>query len=797
MRNRIIHIIIGLLLCLGAHSQILAPMGYGVPASPKKITSYQAGIVIVYENLNDEAELQVWNGDFWYKIENPPLPKLETTTNGTLQIVDLIEFNNSIYLTAAYDPKVNSSATNYILRWDGKSWSNLTNQVVANSLSIEKLIVKNNELLCIGKFSQDNTSFNTLTLDNNEWKQRGNLITRNLANDHINSVAQANNKVYATGNFTSPNSGSYSLAIFDGNQWELAQFPPFIGESIVLGEYNNNVVVYGKSDFTNETIKISSGSLWQDISNGLQDYNVKNVTSFAEIDGSLFAVGSFEEKATNNSINILEYNGSEWLKTNLNLSNIEQLYTDKNSVVVSGDFSDNARINFIGKIYKDQAQIAARVYYDKNGNCKKDANEDWFANYPLTLDGKYDNLSTDKYGQLYLPISKDTYKINAAEINYWKPTCPDVTINASEYKTYYGAIMGVNQQVGISDAGVYIADNQSYAFSDNERKRALVCYQNVGSQPITDASLTLSHTNSITNFTSEKSVVSYAENKATYNVSLSANSKECFYVSYTTTADENVQLTANISLRTGVVDQNVSNNSFDLKYKQGATLVNQKYCDNGKTISKNEEELNYKIGVKNLGNLPALDIKVVDELDTDLYISYKGIVSNTGHNCEVLDEYTLLPNGNYKTKLVWSFNDINLPANEVDDELSETFIDLNVNILPNMIAEGESVCNTAKIYFSYKKGTFDEAITTNEVCSTVGQTSAIIGQNTTPTFVEGLNIGPNPVSEILYFDNETQKSFDVIITNTLGQNLQDLKIKRNGNTSLDVSKYAQGVYFVY
>jgi hypothetical protein len=799
VRNRIIHILFGLLLCLGLSAQIVAPMGYGVPASPKKITSYKNGLIVVYENLNHEVELQVWNGDFWYAIAKPNLPKLGTNDEGIFSIVDLIQFNNDVFLCAAYTSKNNATATNYILKWNGTTWSNITNNIVANSLTIDKLVAQNNELICVGKFSDQDKKFNTIQFNaaSNTWEQKGNLITRNLANDNFNSVAQANNKVYATGSFTSPNSGTYSLAIFDGNNWELAQFPPFIGESIVLGEYKENVVVYGKSNFTNETIKISSGNLWQDISAGLQDYNVQTINSFAQLDGSLFAVGSFEDKISSNTVNILEYNGVQWSKTNLNLSSIEQLYTDENSVVVSGDFSDNARINFIGKIYKDQAQIAARVYYDKNANCQKDANEDWFANYPISLDGKYANLTTDKYGQLYLPITKNKYTINAAEVNYWKPTCPDIAISATEYRTYYGAIVGVNQQVGITDAAVYVADNQSYAYSSGDKKKTMVCYQNIGSQPLNDAVLTLTHSGSVSNFSSEVPFESYTNNKATWKVDIDANDKKCFYVSFTTNAAENVSLNANITLRSGLTDNNGSNNSYEFKYKQGSTLVNQKYCDNGSNISKNESLLKYKIGIKNLGNVPAIDVKVVDELDTDIYISQKGIISTTGHNCDILDEYTLMPNGNYKTKLVWSFNNINLPANEVDDQGSASFVDLNVNILPNMIAEGESVCNKAKIYFSYKQGTFDEPIITNEVCSTVGQTSVIIGQNNTPNYVDGLTIGPNPVADLLYFNNETQQNFDVIITNTLGQTLKSARIARSSETSVDVSDYSKGVYFIY
>ena len=63
--------------------------------------------------------------------------------------------------------------------------------------------------------------------------------------------------------------------------------------------------------------------------------------------------------------------------------------------------------------------------------------------------------------------------------------------------------------------------------------------------------------------------------------------------------------------------------------------------------------------------------------------------------------------------------------------------------------------------------------------------------------MDGLTIGPNPVEDYLNFNNETQKDFEIIITNTLGQTLKEAKITRNSETSLDVTEYSKGVYFIY
>jgi hypothetical protein len=797
VKRKIIHIVLALFLGLSVNAQILAPMGYGLPAAPQKITSYNNGLIVAYENQSKDIELQVWNGDFWYKIEKPNLPKLGTNTDGLYTIVDLAEYNGEIYLCAAYTSKLNASATNSILKWDGSSWEDKSTTVIENSKSLDKLVVQNGVIQCVGKFTDQNGDYNIVKQNNGVFKVAGNLITRNFNSDDFNSIAVANDKIYATGSFTDPASGNNSLVVWDGNQWEAAEFPPFLGENITTGQFNNEVVVYGKSNFSTETVKISSGKLWQDMSAGLESFTVSNINHFAEVGGSLFAVGNFEENSTQTTYNILEFDGQSWSKTNLYLSDIEQLFSAKESVIVSGDFSDNARIKFIGEIFKNKAQIATRVYHDKNNNCIKDANEDWFSNYPVSLDNSVKYLSTDHFGQLYLPISKESHKINAATVDYWQPTCPDVNLNVSEYKTYYGSMLGVNQQVGIRDATVHISDNKSYVTTQNERKRALVCYESKGSQPINDAILTLNHGASITNFTSEENYDSYSNNTAVWTINLNANEQQCFYISYDLVDALDATLDLNVKLQDGQTDQDASNNSGSLSYEEGETLINDKHCGNGKYIAKNETLLQYKIGFKNVNSTTALDLKISDELDTDIYISYKGIQSYTSHDCDVRVDYELMDNGNYKNKLVYSFNNINLPSAESNNALSEGFIDMNINILPNMIAKGETLCNTAKLYYSYKKGTFDEPIFTQTVCSEVNETGAIIGNNAPPSYIDGLEIGPNPVKDILYFNNLTKKDFDVVLTNAIGQQINSFKISSESENAVNLSEFKAGIYFIY
>lgn len=779
-----------------AKAQILAPMGHGLPAAPQKIASYQQGLVVAYENQASEVELQVWNGDFWYTITKPSLPKLGNNGLGTYAIIDLITYNNEIYLATAYTERSSSQAVNSILRWDGSSWQNMTSTTVATSTSLESMVIQNATLTCVGKFTSAGEDYNVVTLDQGQFTPSGNLITLDVQGDKFRSISTANGKLYATGNFTHPTQGSNStLVVWDGEQWEFAQYPPFLGENITLGTYQGQAVVYGKNTFSSESVKISSGSLWSNMSAGLDDFTVDYIERFAELNGALYAVGDFTENQTNTSYNLLKYDGTEWNKTNLYLSDIEQLFSTDESVIVSGDFSDNARINYIGQIFDDMSQIAIRVYHDKNGNCMKDANESWFGNYPVTLNESIELLNTDDYGQLYLPVNKAEHTINVAEIDHWQATCPDVVVDVDEFKTYYGTFIGVNQKVGIRDAVVEFSDVRSYQTQESERRSALVCHSNIGGQPINNATLVLKHQSGIANFTSQRAYDSYLNQEATWTINMNGNDKQCFLVSYDVTDIDNALLETYIELEDGTTDANDANNHDAWSYEEGESLVNEKYSGNDPKINKSTEQLEYKIGFKNQHTLTALDLKVVDELDTDIVISKYGIYSNTSHNCELLSEYRLLPDGTYQKKLVWSFSDINLPSKDKNDALSEGFIDLTLHIAPQFLNKGDEICNNAKIYFSYKEGSFDEPILTQTVCSEVVETGSTAGD--VVSAIHDLEIGPNPVNDHLFFKNGSSNDYHISLTNTLGQEFINADIDAYSEQRIQVGDLKPGIYFLF
>ena len=792
MKRLVLHIFF-LLAFIAVNAQVLTPMGSGLPASPEKIASSNENLMVAYTNLSNQIELQQWNGDFWQKLPSPNLPKVETTSNGYYQIIDLIAFEGNTYLVSGYKVKFAPNAINRITKWDGKAWSEVPSPFIQTSASIDKLFVQNGTLKCVGRFTQGSGNFNILKLLGDNWIPEGNSIT-NLSSDGFNSISYANDQLIATGKFTTPISSNVTLAIWDGSAWKAAEYPPFLGQNISLGEYGNTTVVYGKSKFSAEAIKRNVKGVWQDMSKGLENYTIGNIAQFAEVNQHLFAVGNFVNKTSNKASNLMVYDGSSWSETNLNLSEIEQLHTWKNSILISGDFSDNARLNGIGQVILDKALIVARVYNDLNSNCIKDTNEPWMANYPLTSSKHLGDLITDINGQLYLPTELVMHKINAASYNYYVPTCPDAEVNATEYKTYYGTALGVKLKSNIYDGFISAIDDRSYKALNGETRNAKIVVQNIGSLPIMNAKVVLNLSAGLGSFTSTKPYDSYANGIVTYSITVGAGLTADFEISFVIDDEKDAFINAQLKLNDSQKDEDLANNSAHLNYQIGATQYNYKNCGNGKIISPTTTALSYKIGFKNYNDRSVLAVKIVDEFDSDVTIKGKVNTITNSPDINVVNEWEIVNNSH---KVITTLTGLNLTPSGDDDANSGGFVEYHLDLLHNSLLKGMEICNTAKIYFSFSDGSFDEAMITNTVCSDVADILGIINNTQTPSYLNDLTIGPNPASNFVTFENNSTKKYHIAIVNALGQELNNIQLNGNIKTVLDVKHLNTGVYTIY
>lgn len=779
--------------------QVLSPMGLGLPSAPDKISQHNDGLVVAYDDRDGRIEVQVWNGHFWNKITTPNIPKTGLKPDGEFKILDLLSSNGEILLAVGYENRSQLTDNNIILKWGDGNWTDISNSTLNSANSFKQFFTENNTIKCLGKFSRDGDLFNILSYKDGNWVPEGNAITKASYDELFKSAVYHNNMLYATGNFSSPSSPKVSLATWDGYSWNPASYPPFLGENITLGHYENNVVVYGKSDFTASKFKINKDGIWQDISTGLNNIVIDQVEQFAELNNNLFALGKFSDTAIKRDYNILVYTDQKWQPTKLNLSSIQQLYSWDESVILSGDFTDNSKLNYIGEVFTDRAQITARVFNDINSNCIKDIGEPWLSGYPIKVNNIDTRFQTDNSGQLYLHVDKKTHQLNAEEYQYYTPTCPDILIDANENKTYYGAALGVRQKMGVSDIEVYVSDNQGINANIGDRKTLNICVNNVGSQPITNADLKINLSNDFNFISSQIPYQNIDNNKISYNIDLSVNESLCFEIVCNVTGLDNLIVKSSINL-TQNTDQDISNNSYELEYGEGQTYANEKHCINGGEISPNDHNLRYKIGIQNTTNEEVDGITLVDELDPNIIVSQQGVEVTTSHSESkpiTTYEYSRNESGDYTAKLITRWRNIQLNTKESDEEASKAFVDYSINILPKSLDIGKEICNTALIYLSHSNGLFEEPKVTNTVCSKVEETLGVINNVNQKNIENKLSIGPNPANNILNFVNSSNETINISLINSIGQNVRKFKLDPRVEENINVKELPSGVYVVF
>jgi hypothetical protein len=139
------------------------------------------------------------------------------------------------------------------------------------------------------------------------------------------------------------------------------------------------------------------------------------------------------------------------------------------------------------------------------------------------------------------------------------------------------------------------------------------------------------------------------------------------------------------------------------------------------------EHVRYRIRFQNVGTYYASRVVVIDTLDKQLdVLSIRNITSSHDYDFEIIDDRILK----------WVFNDIKLPAEEVDEEGSNGFITFEIATSSDM-AVGSSISNTAHIQFD-----FEDFIETNKV-----ENKVLLNRPKESAPSCQVMIRPNPVSQ--------------------------------------------------
>jgi uncharacterized repeat protein (TIGR01451 family) len=345
--------------------------------------------------------------------------------------------------------------------------------------------------------------------------------------------------------------------------------------------------------------------------------------------------------------------------------------------------------------------IKGTIFLDNNLNGSKDLNEPYYSNVIVSSGKSIDSVSSIPYGGLFInEVDTGNY---ATTVILNEPYYSIIPLSASSNFTTYFNTDSINfalqpipnkQDLTISIIPT-IASRPGFASTYR------IFYRNVGTTTISSGEILFKKDNRTTLVSSSPTVSTSNGDtlKWSYSNFAPADTASVFVtLQVATPPTVNVGDTLSyMAIVTPVeTDQTPSNDTAVLKQVVvGSIDPNDKTENNGGIISSSfitdGNYLQYTVRFQNTGTADAINVIVRDTLGNRVDLSTLEVVTAS-------HPYSLsIENGN---QLIWTFNDIMLPASSVDEPGSHGYIVYRIRPKSDVVV-GETIHNTASIYFDY------------------------------------------------------------------------------------------------
>ncbi|MES2620249.1 MAG: T9SS type A sorting domain-containing protein [Bacteroidota bacterium] len=188
-----------------------------------------------------------------------------------------------------------------------------------------------------------------------------------------------------------------------------------------------------------------------------------------------------------------------------------------------------------------------------------------------------------------------------------------------------------------------------------------------------------------------------------------------------------------------------------------------------------DEELNYTIHFQNTGTSPAVNVIIIDTLETNLDIA-------TFEMHDASHDYHLQIEGRI---LTWIFSNIMLPDSGTDFDNSMGFVSFKIKPLAGL-GQRTEIVNRAGIYFDY-----NEVVVTNEVLNTIDFSVSV------DDLVKGdvsISLFPNPFDQETTLKIEgTEGPYELLMYDLLGKQVKRVMAYNNVFT-IQRENLASGMY---
>ncbi|MCC6702442.1 MAG: T9SS type A sorting domain-containing protein [Fluviicola sp.] len=204
-------------------------------------------------------------------------------------------------------------------------------------------------------------------------------------------------------------------------------------------------------------------------------------------------------------------------------------------------------------------------------------------------------------------------------------------------------------------------------------------------------------------------------------------------------------------------------------------------------INQNQN-LIYRIRFQNTGNSEAINVRIEDEISSFLDIESLRILSSS-HSFWTEKS---------QNKLIFHFDNINLPDSSSDEENSHGYVLFELKPIQEFSLPHETnISNTAEIYFDY-----NPAVITNTIQNTIFNLIDINldeyeCNNDDDLGFSNNSVFPNPFSNLLQLAIvEASQNTDIQVLNYLGSTVYSYSINEPILITINTNSWSNGVYFI-
>ncbi|MGZ5243597.1 MAG: DUF7619 domain-containing protein [Bacteroidia bacterium] len=784
-----------LIAFIGSSSQLSAqilPIGSGLKDTVSCIYTTENAIYAVTRNVFkmdlekpeiDSVKLLKWNGMQWSIITQFVVVHkdwIDWSIDKNSWTREIAIYKDQIYFNGRYDSIVGLDGRKFrFLKWNGKNLEPITTLTPSyyQYTGLNNLTVFDDKLYVVsdsGKlFSYNDTLWENVS---NTFNSNDSLLR------YIFNKAIYNGKLYMTGRVHKKGGADSTapylkLLSWDGNIWRIER--DSLSEELVSKNDKGILIaeVKGAGFFNGQKISYLNyeNFFYNPIVSFSYGYKDK---LFLKVESNIDSLYMFWDGFNWISVFYNGYKLPKKFKQNITF------FDFKNELHAFGSFKDKYNNFFtVGKVI-EPSQVKGSLYWDKSLNCKKDLSEQGIEQGFLMIDSK-NIINTDSNGNYLFYADTGVHNLQIITPRYWKSDCQNngnISIHVVLDSINENNDFALTPKYNAQDIRVTLSGSLGWRARQGFTENYTLCYENVGTTKAS-GKIALKLDSNFTNFSSMPSPKSYTYPFAEWEFdSLEIGGKRCITFKArldSATLNDSVTLIAAFDGGDNWIDSSMNDNSDTLKQRVVAALdPNDKTSFPEGNITKETKELRYQIRFQNVGTDTAYRVTVIDTIDTNLPLT-KVMMNSASHKYK-LD----IKNNVFK----WTFDGIMLPDDKTNEPLSNGFINYTAQIKQGL-AIGTEIKNTAYIYFDYQK-----PVITNTARSKMTEPVGIRKENA--ILGNSLNIYPNPASSKVYLKNTSNTRKQVVVFNSIGQQIQTLILQPQDATEWNINHLSNGLYFI-